>query len=329
VASFKQPLDIGHFELEISAMLNFLPETLIGVITFLVSMLNNLFWGTILLAVALFKLMLPFKPVQLVINRILNGIAQNWISCNSGWMYLVQKTQWDVQGMEGLSYKSWYLLSSNHQSYADIFVLQHLLNRKIPLLKFYIKRELIYFPILGLVWWALDFPFVRRHSPEYLEKHPEERTKDLETVRRACEKFALMPTSVINFLEGTRFSQAKHKRQQSAYKFLLRPKAGGIALALSTLGGKFKSLIDITIVYPDGVPSFWDFLCGRIKRVVVRIRELPIPAQLIGGDYEGDPGFRTDFQRWINQMWLEKDRQIEQILSAISKSPHPPFTKGG
>jgi 1-acyl-sn-glycerol-3-phosphate acyltransferase len=296
-------------------VLNFLPKMLIGIIASLLLSLNIIFWCTILFLFALLKLALSFKPVRVVIDRILNGIAANWISCNSGWMRLTQKTRWDVQGVSGLQKKNWYLVNSNHQSWVDIFVLQHLLNRKIPFLKFLIKQELIYVPVIGLAWWALDFPFMRRYSQDFLKKHPEMRGKDLETTRKACKKFALIPTSVMNFPEGTRFMKAKHDKQNSPYQFLLKPKAGGIALALSTMGDKFQSMLNVTIVYPDGAPGFWDFLCGRVKKIVVRMQQLPIPKQFIDADYENDPESREAFQSWLYQLWLEKDGQIEKLLA--------------
>jgi 1-acyl-sn-glycerol-3-phosphate acyltransferase len=192
--------------------------------------------------------------------------------------------------------------------------MQHLLNRRIPLLKFFLKSELIRVPIMGLAWWALDFPFLHRHSFEYLKEHPEQKGKDFETTRRACEKFAYIPTSVMNFLEGTRFTKAKHTRQNSEYKFLLHPKSGGLALALNVLGDKFNSLLDITIVYPDGVPTFWEFLCGKVKRITVRIRTIEIPKQFLHGDYESDPVFRDAMHKWVQQLWQEKDLQIESLL---------------
>jgi 1-acyl-sn-glycerol-3-phosphate acyltransferase len=138
---------------------------------------------------------------------------------------------WDVQGIAGLDPRGWYLVNCNHQSWADILVLQHLLTHRIPLLKFFLKQQLLWVPVMGLAWWALDFPFMRRHSEEVLKAHPELRGKDQEATRLACEKFSLIPTSVMNFCEGTRFTPTKHQRQQSPYRHLLRPKAGGIALA--------------------------------------------------------------------------------------------------
>lgn len=301
-------------------MLNFLPSNIIGAIAGLLLSINVVVWVSILFVFAVPKFVLPIPSLRRTLNGVLHGIGENWIACNSKWMRLTQKTRWDVQGLEGLEYRRWYLVVSNHQSWADIFVLQHLLNRRIPLMKFFIKRELIKVPFMGFAWWALDYPFLYRHSPEYLEKHPEQRGKDYEATRRACEKFAAVPTTVMNFLEGTRFTLRKHQRQKSEYKFLLRPKSGGLALALNVLGEKFNSLLDVTIVYPDGVPSFWDFLCGKVKRIIVRMEEKKIPPKLMRGDYEGDPSFREDIQQWVRDLWINKDRQIELLAGAADRT---------
>lgn len=296
-------------------MLNFLPSTLLGAISGILLGVNVIVWVSLIFVFAIPKLLLPIPPVRRFLNKILNWIGENWIACNSLWMRLTQKTRWDVKGLQELNYGGWYLVVSNHQSWVDIFVLQHLLNRRIPFLKFFIKRELIKVPLMGFAWWALDFPFLYRHSSEYLKTHPEQAGKDFEATRRACEKFASISTSVMNFLEGTRFTRAKHARQKSEYRFLLRPKTGGLALALNVLGEKFHSLLDITIVYPDKVPGFWEFLCGKVKRVIVSMKTIEVPEQFMHGDYEGDPAFRDSIQEWVRQLWLEKDRQIEEIMA--------------
>ena len=157
--------------------------------------------------------------------------------------------------------------------------------------------------------------FMRRHTEAYLKKHPEKRHEDAETTRRACRKFALVPTSVMNFVEGTRFTPAKQAAQKSPYRHLLKPKAGGLALALHALGHRFDSLIDVTIVYPHGAPSFWQFLKGDVPKVVVRIDRLPIPAEFSAGDYAGDPTVRKQVQRWLHEQWLRKDALIGQVLA--------------
>ncbi len=297
-------------------MLGFLPPTLRGVIALCLLVLNTLFWCAVLLAVSLVKLALPVRSVRARIDPLLNAIATQWIAFNSAWMRLTQRTQWDVEGVAELQYAGWYLVNCNHQSWVDIFVLQHVLNRRIPLLKFFLKQQLIYVPVIGLAWWALDFPFMRRHSKAALRANPALRDQDRETTRRACEKFALVPTCVMNFAEGTRFTQAKHDAQSSPYRHLLKPKAGALALALNAMGEKFHSLIDVTIVYPQGSPTFWTFLCGRTERVVVKIRQLPIPPEFAAGDYAADVGFRAAFHQWLALLWEEKDAQISELLHA-------------
>ena len=302
-------------------MLNFLPAPLVGIIASLLLALNIFIWCGFLFLFTFLKLILPFQGVRKRLDPVLTAIAENWITGNSTWMALTQKTQWDVQGLDTLDKHGWYLVGSNHQTWADIFVLQKIMNRRIPLLKFFIKQELAYIPIMGQAWWALDFPFMRRFSKSYLAKNPHMKGKDMETTRKACEKFSLVPTSVMNFLEGTRFTDDKHMAQNSPFENLLLPKAGGIAFAIQALGHKFQSLLDITIVYPNGVPSFWDFLCGRLQRVVVRIESRQIPEQFLNGDYQNDPTFRAQFQQWIQQLWDDKDRLINQLISEAISNP--------
>jgi 1-acyl-sn-glycerol-3-phosphate acyltransferase len=297
-------------------MLRFLPPFLRGSIALFLLALNTLFWCALLLLCALVKLVLPFQAVRVGIDPVLNAIATCWIACNSGWMRLTQPTHWDVDGVTQLRYEGWYLVNCNHQSWVDIFVLQHLLNRRIPMLKFFLKQQLIYVPVIGLAWWALDFPFMKRPGKADLRRRPELRTQDAEATRRACAKFALVPTSVMNFAEGTRFTPAKHRAQASPYRHLLKPKAGALALALNAMGEKFNSLIDVTIVYPAGIPTFWQFLCGRVPRVAVRVRELPIPREFCAADYADDPAFRMEFQKWLGSLWQEKDGQIEALAHA-------------
>jgi 1-acyl-sn-glycerol-3-phosphate acyltransferase len=206
-------------------------------------------------------------------------------------------------------------VSSNHQSWVDILVLQKVFHRRVPFLKFFLKRQLLFVPVIGLAWWALDFPFMRRRTGS--------RSQDLATARKACERFRQIPTSVMNFLEGTRFSPGKRDAQQSPYRHLLKPKVGGLATALGAMGERFDALLDVTILYPEGVPTFWDLLCGKLKQVVVRVREREIPKELLDGDYEGDPAFRARMQAWVQDMWTEKDRYIEEMSVALQGGWRP------
>jgi 1-acyl-sn-glycerol-3-phosphate acyltransferase len=229
-----------------------------------------------------------------------------WIGVNNAWIAAVGNERWDVTGADGLRRDDWYLVAANHQSWVDILVLQKIFAGRVPMLKFFLKRQLIYVPIIGLAWWALDFPFMAR-------KGGMSSAKDLERARQACEKFRLVPTSVINFLEGTRFTAHKHEAQRSPYRHLLKPRSGGIAMALSTLGEHCHRLLDVTIVYPHGAPKFWHLLSGRVDDVIVRVQQREIPAELVSGDYASDSQFRARMQEWVNALWAEKDELIEQL----------------
>ncbi len=228
-----------------------------------------------------------------------------------------------MEGLPAPRRGGWYLVNCNHQSWADIFVLQHLLRGRIPMLKFFLKQELIYVPVIGLAWWALDFPFMKRHGKEALRRNPQRRADDVQATLRACRKFALVPTSVMNFAEGTRFTAKKQRQQNAPYRHLLKPRAGALAMTLGAMGDKFDALIDVTIAYSPGIPGFWDFLCGRASRIGVRIQELPVPAQFVGVDYSADPAVRKQFQRWLSALWAEKDAQMDELLAAAQARPCP------
>lgn len=271
----------------------------------------SLFVPIIVLAFA--KFMLPFTAIRRVLSRWIMAFGEAWVSANKFIFSVVGRTQWDIRGLDELNRNGWYLLLVNHQTWVDIVVLQTALGRRIPFLKFFIKKELIWFPVLGITWWAMDMPFMQRHSKSYLQKYPEKKGKDLEATRKACEKFSDTPTSVINFLEGTRFSEAKRVRRKSTFDHLLPPRAGGAALALASMGNMFDAILDITIVYPKKVTSFWEMLCGQFEHVVVDIRKRPVDDWMLSGDYSNDREFRRRFHQWLAKVWEEKDQRIKSI----------------
>jgi len=297
-------------------MLSFLPAPLKGILSATLIILNTVLCVTPLMFVSLLKVVIRFAFWQKFTSKVMIGIAEFWIGVNNSIMKLTQRIDVDVAGMDGLAYEGWYLVVSNHQSWVDIPILQRLFNRKIPFLKFFLKQELIWVPFLGMAWWALDFPFMKRHSKEYLIKNPHMKGKDLETTRRACEKFKHTPVSVMNFVEGTRFTPQKQTQQKSPYKYLLNPKAGGVAFVLSAMNGHIRTMLDVTLVYHHEKIGFWDFLCGRITKISIRVRTIPIPQEMCQGDYENDPLFREKFQRWIAGIWAEKDQLIESLKQA-------------
>ena len=291
-------------------MLAFLSGPVRGVVAALILALNTLLCCTPLFVVALFKACLPFTPVTRGCDRLLRFIHETWINNNRIW---VDPLQWRVSGLQGLDYQHSYLVTSNHQSWVDIMVLQYQLNRRVQPLKFFLKQELIWVPVIGAAMWALGFPFMKRYSKAYLEKHPEKKGKDLQTTRRTCAKFRHQATGIFNFAEGTRFTQAKHDQQQSPFHYLLKPKAGGIAFVLDAMGEQLQSLVNVTIHYPGGRPGFWDMLCGNVPEIVAEFAEVAIPAEFIGKSYDQDMEYRQAFQQWINALWTEKDARLDEL----------------
>jgi 1-acyl-sn-glycerol-3-phosphate acyltransferase len=273
-------------------------------------------------AVSLAKLGLPFKAWRKGCTRLLNAMAENWICLNNLDMRLTKRIKWQVSGLEGLSKDKWYLVLANHQSWVDILVLQKVFYKKIPLLKFFLKKELIWVPLLGLCWWALDFPFMKRYSKAFLAKHPHLKGKDVLITKKACRKFKTTPVSVMNFVEGTRRTLEKHQRQNSPYANLLRPKAGGVAHVLGSMGQSLDRILDVTIHYPQGVKSFWDFLCGKVDEVCVQVRQIPVSNDLLG-DYTWDREYKARLHDWLNDIWQEKDSHLTLLLDSVKQKALP------
>ena len=282
-----------------------------GVIVFGGLSLNTIFWFVPLFLLAIVKLVLPIPALRRLVTRILMWIGERWISVNSLILSGVGARRWTAEGLDGLSRDKWYLILSNHQTWVDIVVLQQIFNGRVPFLKFFIKQELIWFPLLGVSWWAMDMPFMKRYSASYLAKHPEKRGADLEATRRACEKFRHIPTSVINFIEGTRFTEGKRIRRESPYSHLLPPRAGGVAIALSSMGELFDAVLDVTLYYVDGAPTFWGMCCGDYVRIRGHVRQLAVERKLVDGDYSKNREFRRDVHRWMSEVWRAKDERLE------------------
>lgn len=289
-----------------------------GILTTILLLLNTVVLICPLLVFALLKLVLPGRGRDYASWAVM-WVAETWSEIDKAIFALCIPTQWDIRGVENLRKDTSYLAVSNHQTWVDIPALIESLNRRTPFFKFFLKKELIWVPLLGLAWWGLDYPFMKRYSKAFLEKHPELKGKDLEITKAACELFKRQPVTVVNYLEGTRFTEAKHREQQSPYRYLLKPKAGGVAFVLAALGEQLDALLDVTIVYPGNqAPGFWALLNGSISRVIIDIQVRELDPALWDGDYENDPEFRQTVQAWVNQLWLEKDQRIELLRAEMN-----------
>jgi 1-acyl-sn-glycerol-3-phosphate acyltransferase len=272
--------------------------------------LNTVVWTFPLLFSHLLKLLLPSMGWRTFWSRIQTAIGTLWISFNNLNLAVLNPAGWDVEGVDGLPAEAWYLVVANHRSWVDILVLQRVFNRRIPFLKFFLKKELLWVPFLGVAWWSLDFPFLERSARA---------DKDLETIRDAAEKFKMLPVSIMNFVEGTRFTTEKHEKQRSPYRHLLKPKAGGLTFILSAMGERLHAILDVTIAYPGGTPTFWQFLRGEVREIRVRARAIPVGKELLG-DYSKDKGFRREFTTWLAGVWAAKDEELAGLLGCAPRS---------
>ncbi len=285
-------------------------EYLLGFITLVVLILNTII---IFIPVFIFGLIkiIPNKTVKRWCSKALDATCKTWIAFNGLFIDMTRRIEWEVLGDNELNKKQWYLVISNHQSWVDIVVLQKILNHRIPMLKFFVKSQLKWVPLLGFAWWAIDCPFMKRYSKSYLEKHPEKKGLDLQATKKACEKFKNIPVSIMNFIEGTRFTLEKQAKQLSPYRHLLKPKAGGIAYVLNSMNEQIHTIIDVTIMYPNKRKSLMDYMCGRMNKIKVFVKQIPIPEQFINMNYFNDPKVRSAFHQWLNKMWQEKDSLIQ------------------
>ncbi|MGP4734567.1 MULTISPECIES: acyltransferase [unclassified Psychrobacter] len=261
-----------------------------------------------------------------IADKAVIKIATHWISSNSALIdNMLPRKDWRINLPDDIHTNGKYLLVSNHQSWVDTSIVQYIGEKRLPLTRFFTKFELIYIPIVGQAFYFLDFPMMRRHSKEAIAKNPALKGKDIEEAKRACALLKDKPFTLLNYLEGTRFTKAKQAQQKSPYKHLLKPRAGGLSLAISALGEDIDGILDMTIVYPDGVPSYGDLWKGNIKRLGVDLRYIDIPDTLFEsikqGGYENDEDTKAQMFDWVEQVWRQKDERISTMLADFETNP--------
>ena len=267
---------------------------------------NMVFWSSLLFLAGILRLIVPFKDWRNFWTSVTIVVGEACISCNNAWITVLHRPSIEISGMEDVKKNNWYVATSNHQSWGDILVLQKITNRKIPLLRFFMKDVLKWIPIVGIVGWALDMPFLKRYSQEQMEKDPSLRGKDLKQMKNAFKRLEANPGTVFSFAEGTRFTEEKHKAQSSPFTYLLRPKAGGVGVTLSTMPF-ISTLLDFSISYASETKTFWDFLCGNMSEIRIRVRKLDIPEHLINKDYSTQIEYREELKKWLYEIWESKD----------------------
>lgn len=284
-----------------------------GVIVMILLSVNTIIYGTFLFLSAALLRIIPFKRIRHYGMAFLITVVAWWIAFNKGILWLSTRGKIKMRGQDTLNPKDWYLLISNHRSWFDILVITTTFNYKLPMFKFFMKKELIWtLPMAGLACYFLDFPMLSRHTPEEIKKNPALKGKDVENTRKVCNKLKEFPTTIISFAEGTRFTPAKSKRQQSPYQYLLKPKAGGIAIVLEEMKDYLSGIVNVTLLYPKNNLNLWHFASGNFSEIIVSYEVLPITLDLIG-NYDENREFRVQLQQWLNQVWQRKDDLLKQL----------------
>lgn len=294
-----------------------LPAPLIGVLTVGLMLVNLMGIGVMLAPGILIKALVPIAPVRRQATRYLLAVADLWVLFNGLIYRLLQDVRWQIEIDGRIEPGRSYLIVCNHQSWADILVLADALHGRTWFPRFFLKRELIWVPIVGVACWALDMPFMRRHSREAVAKNPKLREDDLRATREFCEKYRSEPIAAVNFVEGTRFTEGKRARSGSPYRHLLKPKSAGLSFTLNAMGEQFAGLVDVSIAYKPpakaGGSVVWSWLCGQQQTLVLQAEVRPIPQAMLRGDYENDARFRADFQNWVSELWAHKDARLDEL----------------
>jgi len=258
-------------------------------------------------------LLVPSENFQKLLSASMALIYRLTVSIDDFLLFHIMGISVEIEGRRSAYPEKFYLITANHQSWSDIFVLQHVFNWRAPIPKFLVKKELIYLPVVNIICLAYDYPLLQRGSMRGGDSSGGHFERDAFSLEKAFARFIRFPATVINLVEGTRFTKEKARRQSSPYENLLKPKAGGMAIIFSIPGVKVRALIDVTIVYDCARPTFWNFLCGRCGRVVVKVKEYESEALPADRDFHS-------MANWINGVWKKKDLEIGRIRCALSQS---------
>ena len=285
---------------------------LIGIITCTLILLELMVGFGTLFLVNIPRAFFPTKSFKKYISRISNKIGDLTVYGLKMILLLMHGNNIQVFDENRFDRNTWYMAMSNHQSWADIFVLLVAAHKRIPLLKFFMKKELRWIPFIYLANKTLNMPFVNRHSKKEIEMNPGLRFKDYQNTLEACKRFMRSPSTIFSYAEGTRNDPIKHKSQNSPYKNLLIPRVGGMATALSAMP-EISTLVDYSVVYKSDKRDAWSFLKGEMRDVKILVKEHEIPRHLKNKDYSEDESYRDNFKIWIEEIWIKKDRDMDNL----------------
>lgn len=247
---------------------------------------------------------LPFSPrLFRFINRT---CADSWWGLGRWWTEGLYGIRAEFRG-DPIPAEENAIVVCNHQCMTDIVALWSLAWRKGRLgdMKFAVKDVLKYVPGLGWGMLFLDCLFLKRNWEE-----------DEKLIHSTFAKFSRfqIPIWLISFSEGTRLTPKKwqaarayaEKRGLIAPQNVLIPRTKGFAAAVTGLRHYATAVYDITLAYPQGIPSVWQLVQGRVDRFIIHVRRFPI---------ETLPQDRDGLSRWLMVRFEEKDRLIPELIS--------------
>lgn len=190
-------------------------------------------------------------------------------------------------------------LIANHQTQADIPVIFYsaVKARASGGVRWFAKDIIKYTPLVGWGMLFLGNIFVKR------QWH-----KDQNLVAKALGRLGSQksPFWVINFLEGTRFTQEKlaetqhyaRKRSHPIPQHVLMPRTKGFVVSVHALRDKLDAVYDVTIGYPRKVPTILEFFRGEPGVIHWHLRRFAM------GDMPAD---ESGLARWAVERFWEKD----------------------
>jgi 1-acyl-sn-glycerol-3-phosphate acyltransferase len=258
---------------------------LLSLLTALVVVVNLGFWVIFLVLFALLRLVMAAPGMRRSISAATEWIYRQAAAVHNFWMFRVVGIQLGIEG--SLPDHPAPIIISNHQTWMDIPVLHGTITARGPILKFLIKRELLWVPIIGWICYALNFPRLNRGNGEGA------REKDYAAIQSFSQTLNTERGALMIYAEGTRFTPQKHRNQNSPYRHLLLPRPGGLKIALESVPPE-TPVVDVTIVY-RGDTSFWHCLGGSTRSIKVVIRT-----------YQATD--IRDVRSWLTARWQEKDQ---------------------
>jgi 1-acyl-sn-glycerol-3-phosphate acyltransferase len=202
------------------------------------------------------------------------------------------------------------LLFVRHSSTADTVLAATLVaNPHKLLLKYVLKRELLWDPCLDIVGQRLPNAFIDRKAPK--------REGELQAVLQLAENLTER-LAVLIYPEGTRFSESKQKKIlksmqdkgmgelfdiAQSFRMVLPPKLGGPLGLMDAAPG-----VDIVLLEHsgfEGAANFSRFWNGALVGRTIRVRLRRLKAENI-------PVEKRD--RWLFERWAEMDDWIVQSM---------------